>query len=64
MGDRTLSFIEAPFLHWPDSIFTYLEKEGILFSCDSFGCHYPDERLFNDLIDRDFLDAFSITLIR
>ena len=59
LGDRTLSFIEAPFLHWPDSIFTYLEEEGILFSCDSFGCHYPDERLFNDLIDRDFLDAYQ-----
>lgn len=59
LGNRTLSFISAPFLHWPDSIYTYLEEDGILFSCDSFGCHYPDERLFNDLIDRDFVDAYQ-----
>ncbi|HAA09222.1 MAG TPA: MBL fold metallo-hydrolase, partial [Syntrophomonas sp.] len=30
-----------------------------MFSCDSFGSHYPDERLFNDLIDRDFVDAYQ-----
>ena len=59
LGDRTLSFISVPFLHWPDSMYTYLEEEGILFSCDSFGSHYPDERLFNDLIDRDFVDAYQ-----
>lgn len=59
LGDKTLKFIHAPFLHWPDSIYTYLEEEGILFTCDSFGSHYADERLFNDRIDHDFTDAFQ-----
>jgi flavorubredoxin/NADPH-dependent 2,4-dienoyl-CoA reductase/sulfur reductase-like enzyme/rubredoxin len=59
LGNRTLSFVSVPFLHWPDSIYTYLEEDGVLFSCDSFGSHFPDERLFNDLIDQDFLDAYQ-----
>jgi len=59
LGNWTLSFISVPFLHWPDSIYTYLEEEGILFSCDSFGSHYPDEKLFNDLVEGDFLHAFQ-----
>ena len=34
LGGKTLEFINAPFLHWPDSMFTYLPEESILFSCD------------------------------
>jgi len=59
LGDRTLTFMAVPFLHWPDSIYTYLEEEGILFSCDSFGSHYPDEKLFNDLVEGDFLHHYQ-----
>jgi flavorubredoxin len=40
LGGRTLRFIMAPFLHWPDTMFTRLEEENILFSCDAFGAHY------------------------
>jgi len=54
LGGRTLRFISAPFLHWPDTIYTYLEEDQILFTCDSFGSHYPDERLFNDLMESKF----------
>jgi flavorubredoxin len=48
LGDKTLRFIEAPMLHWPETIFTYLEEDGILFPCDFFGAHlangvYSDE---------------------
>ncbi len=50
MGNYELKFISAPYLHWPDTFFTYLEKENILFTCDAFGSHYCDERMFNDLI--------------
>ncbi|MFQ5900045.1 MAG: FprA family A-type flavoprotein [Thermodesulfobacteriota bacterium] len=50
LGDRTLKFISAPFLHWPDTMFTYLEEESVLFSCDFLGCHYSDEGIFNDLV--------------
>lgn len=59
LGNLTLSFMSVPFLHWPDSIYTYLEEEGILFSCDSFGSHYPDEKLFNDLVEGDFLHHYQ-----
>lgn len=40
LGGKTLTFINAPFLHWPDSMFTWVEEEKTLFTCDFFGCHY------------------------
>lgn len=57
-GGRKLHFIVAPFLHWPDSIFTYLEPDGILFPCDFLGAHYCDDRLFNDLV-ADYSHEFA-----
>lgn len=51
LGNKTLHFISAPNLHWPDTMFTYLHEENILFTCDSFGAHYADERMFDDLVD-------------
>lgn len=39
LGNKTLKFIEAPMLHWPETIFTYLVQEKILFTCDFFGLH-------------------------
>ncbi|MGS0765314.1 FAD-dependent oxidoreductase [Syntrophomonas curvata] len=59
LGGKTLRFINVPFLHWPDTIYTYLAEDRILFSCDSFGSHYPDERLFNDLMESDFIDSYK-----
>lgn len=56
LGNKTLRFISAPNLHWPDSIYTYLEEDRILFSCDSFGAHYCDDRLFSKLSD-EYLGA-------
>ena len=50
LGTCGLKFISAPYLHWPDTIFTYLDKEKILFTCDAFGAHYCDERMFDDLV--------------
>jgi NADH oxidase (H2O-forming) len=50
-GGVELGFIHAPFLHWPDTMFTYLKKEGLLFPCDFLGAHYSDDRLFDDLMD-------------
>lgn len=40
LGDLTLRFIDAPNLHWPDTMYTYVEETGVLFTCDSFGSHY------------------------
>ncbi|MFP4567659.1 MAG: 2-oxoacid:acceptor oxidoreductase subunit alpha [Candidatus Woesearchaeota archaeon] len=39
LGDKTLEFIFAPWVHWPETMFTYLEEDKILFSCDLFGAH-------------------------
>ncbi|MEM3695142.1 MAG: FprA family A-type flavoprotein [Candidatus Bathyarchaeia archaeon] len=39
LGGKTLRFIEAPMLHWPETMFTYLQENGILFPCDFFGAH-------------------------
>ena len=48
VGDKTLKFIEAPWLHWPETMFTYLVESSVLFPCDFFGSHtaagfYDDE---------------------
>lgn len=59
LGGKTLQFLSVPMLHWPDSIYTYIPEIKALFSCDSFGCHYADEHVFNDLIEGDFLEAYK-----
>jgi flavorubredoxin len=52
LGNTVLTFIEAPMLHWPDTMFTYMSGENILFSNDGFGQHYASESLFNDSVDQ------------
>ncbi len=59
IGGKTLKFISVPFLHWPDSMYTYIPESKALFTCDSFGCHYCDENVFNDKIEGDFFDAYK-----
>ncbi|HZK43114.1 MAG TPA: FAD-dependent oxidoreductase [Syntrophomonadaceae bacterium] len=59
LGNKTLKFISAPFLHWPDSQYTYLIEDKVLFTIDSFGTHYSDERMFNDLIEEDFTESLK-----
>ncbi len=48
LGNMNLSFIETKMLHWPDSMFTYLKEEQILFSQDAFGMHLAVDKLFDD----------------
>jgi len=55
LGSKELVFVEAPMLHWPDSMFCYLSGDSILFSNDAFGQHYATEFLFNDLVDQNEL---------
>jgi len=57
LGNKTLKFIGAPNLHWPDSIMTYLVEDKILFTCDIFGEHFCNEGMFDDVVP-DFSDAF------
>ncbi|MDD5272266.1 MAG: FprA family A-type flavoprotein [Methylovulum sp.] len=58
LGDRTLQFLHTPYLHWPDTQCTYLPEEKTLFSGDVFGCHFCDNRLFNDEVG-DFRFSFE-----
>ena len=61
LGGRTLQFISAPNLHWPDTIYSYLVEDEILFTCDSFGSHYAfDDVLMSKLPEtknEDYMDA-------
>lgn len=60
IGENTLTFIEAPMLHWPDTMFTYMDKEEILFSNDGFGQHLASEYLYADEVDQ--ADLFNQAL--
>ena len=55
IGKNKLTFIEATMLHWPDTMFTYLSGENILFSNDGFGQHYASEFMYNDKVDQSEL---------
>lgn len=51
LGQTTLTFVEATMLHWPDTMFTYMDQDGgILFSNDGFGQHFATESLYNDAV--------------
>ncbi len=58
LGGKTLRFVSAPFLHWPDTMFTYAVEDKVLFPCDVFGSHFCDERMFDDLVG-DFSEQFE-----
>ena len=47
LGGKTLRFIPAPFLHWPDSMFTYLPEDRLVFTCDFLGSHYCEPYLWD-----------------
>ncbi|MFH1594623.1 MAG: flavodoxin domain-containing protein [Candidatus Omnitrophota bacterium] len=55
LGKRTLSFIEAPMLHWPDSMFSYIIEDALLFPNDAFGQHYATSEKFDDEVDQAIL---------
>lgn len=57
LGKRTLRFMTVPFWHWPDTMFTYVPEEKMLFTCDGFGSHFCDERMYDDLVDQDIYAA-------
>jgi anaerobic nitric oxide reductase flavorubredoxin len=55
IGKNDLVFVEAPMLHWPDSMFTYLSGKNILMPNDAFGQHYATAFRFNDQVDQEEL---------
>lgn len=65
LGNLTLRFISAPNLHWPDTMYSYLVEDKVLFTCDSFGAHYADDRMYDDLVgdwDESFTYYFDVIL--
>ncbi len=57
IGKRTLTFLETRMLHWPDSMFTYVKEDKILFSSDAFGQHYAGPQRFDDDFNGQIGDA-------
>jgi flavorubredoxin len=55
LGGKTLRFIDAPWLHWPETMFTYLVEDKILFPCDFFGAHMAKSKLFDDEVSEVLL---------
>ena len=65
LGNKKLRIIAAPNLHWPDSMITYLEEDKVLFTCDIFGEHFCDERMFDDEVgsfDEPFRYYFNVIM--
>ncbi|WP_162001097.1 FprA family A-type flavoprotein [Akkermansia muciniphila] len=50
LGGKTLSFVSAPFLHWPDSMFTYVKEDKLVFTCDFLGSHYCEPTMHDQEI--------------
>lgn len=61
LGNKTLQFISAPFLHWPDSIYTYIPEDEVLITCDSFGSHYSSEAIINSKVEskENYMEALK-----
>ncbi len=55
IGHRTLAFVEAPMLHWPDSMFTYIKEDRLLLPNDAFGQHYASTQRFEDEMGGDLV---------
>jgi len=61
LGKKTLTFLEAPMLHWPDSMFTYIIEDKVLMPNDAFGQHLATSERFDDEVDQHVLmeEAFT-----
>jgi flavorubredoxin len=57
VGSNTLEFFVAPFLHWPDSMFTYIKETKTVFTCDFLGCHYCEPLMIDTQIS--YLPAYQ-----
>jgi flavorubredoxin len=65
LGNKTLQFVAAANLHWPDSIMTYLQEDKLLFTCDIFGEHYCHDGIFDDAVgdfDQSFRYYFDVIM--
>ncbi|MCK5839141.1 MAG: FprA family A-type flavoprotein [Bacteroidales bacterium] len=65
LGSQKIQFISAPNLHWPDTIYSYLPSEKLLFTCDSFGAHFCHPEMIDDKVgnyDEAFKYYFDVIL--
>lgn len=53
LGDKTLRFMILPNLHWPDTMYTYLEEDQVLITCDSFGAHYCHDGILRSTVTNE-----------
>lgn len=58
LGNKTIRFINAPNLHWPDTMYSYLVEDKVLFTCDSFGAHFCHPEMYDDKVG-DYEEAFK-----
>ena len=54
LGEVTLKFMMAPNLHWPDTMFTYIEDKKFLFTCDFTGCHYSPQGKMTEIASDEY----------
>ncbi len=57
LGNTTLTFIEVPMVHWPDSMMTYCNEKKVLFSNDGFGQHIATTKIFTDEVEQGLLES-------
>jgi flavorubredoxin len=60
LGSYSLQFVETRMIHWPDSMFSFLPDEGVLFSQDGFGMHYASEERFDESFEEPFWRPLAI----
>lgn len=63
MGNKTLSFLSAPLLHWPDSMFTWDESAKTLFTCDFLGCHFCEPSMLDTGVHAAYREAYGAELL-
>ena len=63
LGNKTIRFLSVPQLHWPDTMYSYVEEDRLLITCDSFGAHYCDGRILRSELEAekedDYLSAYK-----
>lgn len=59
LGSTTLKFVNAPNLHWPDTIFTYVPEKEVLFTCDFTGCHYSPAGPMSDDCEDEYFEEMK-----
>ena len=50
LGDKTIRFYSVPNLHWPDTVYSHIEEDNVLVTCDSFGSHYAHEGILRSTV--------------